>query len=156
MATVATRNQGKTPFVKEVLGNNPHATAKLVNEAWQAAGREGTISETLVNKMRSELGLAGNLRGRRRRRAATAAAGKPAYTGKKRGRKPKSAQPVPNDGRTGDGPRGKAVGRQQRLVALEADIDRLLFKVMNLGELPEVEEGLRQTRRLLYRGLSGK
>ena len=38
---------------------------------------------------------------------------------------------------------------------LEEDIDRLLFKVMQLGGLPAIEESLRQTRRLLYGGFSG-
>ena len=43
--------------------------------------------------------------------------------------------------------------RQRRLTELEADIDRMLFKVMELGGLSGIEESLRQTRRLLYRSL---
>jgi hypothetical protein len=63
MATATTtRNLGKTGFVKEVLNDNPQANAKAVNEAWKAAGFEGTISPTLVTKMRSEMGLTGNIR----------------------------------------------------------------------------------------------
>ena len=34
-----------------------------MNEAWQAAGFEGTISPTLVNKTRVKMNLTGNLRG---------------------------------------------------------------------------------------------
>ena len=41
------------------------------------------------------------------------------------------------------------------MAALESDIDHLLFKVMNLGDLPEIENSLRKTRRLLYGALSG-
>ena len=61
MATV-TRAPGKSDFIKQVLGKNPHATFKAVNEAWTEAGNEGSISQALVNKMRSEAGLSGNLR----------------------------------------------------------------------------------------------
>ena len=64
MATVTTANTGKTEFVKEVLGKNPHANPKTVNDQWKAAGQDGTISATLVNKLRASLGLAGNLRPR--------------------------------------------------------------------------------------------
>ena len=32
---------------------------------------------------------------------------------------------------------------------LEADIDRLIFKVMGVGDLTEIEDSLRQARRLL-------
>ena len=33
---------------------------------------------------------------------------------------------------------------------LEADIDRLIFKSMAIGDLIEIENSLRQARRLLY------
>ena len=63
MATATTtRNLGKTGFVKEVLNDNPQATTKAVNEAWTAAGFEGTISPTLVTQMRSKMGLSGNMK----------------------------------------------------------------------------------------------
>ena len=58
MATV-TRAPGKSEFIKQVLGKNPQATFKAVNEAWTLAGNEGSISQALVNKMRSEAGLSG-------------------------------------------------------------------------------------------------
>src|SRR5208282_3611946 len=61
MAT-ATRDQGKTSFVKEFLGDHPQGNVKAVNEAWAAAGKNGTIGSTLINKMRSQMGLSGNLR----------------------------------------------------------------------------------------------
>src|SRR5690242_16827325 len=57
----ATRSLGKTGFVKEFLNDNPQANAWAVNEAWKEAGFEGTISNTLVTGMRSELGLTGNI-----------------------------------------------------------------------------------------------
>src|SRR5271165_362185 len=58
---------GKTSFVKDFLNANPQGNTKAVNEAWQAAGFEGTISPTLVNKTRVKL------TGKRRRKARTAA-----------------------------------------------------------------------------------
>src|SRR5271157_4106754 len=61
MAT-ATRDQGKTSFVKEFLGDHPMGNVQAVNEAWAAAGKNGTIGSTLINKMRSQMGLSGNLR----------------------------------------------------------------------------------------------
>ena len=55
---------GKTMFVKEFLNDHPQGNVNAVNEAWRAAGFDGTISSTLVNKMRASLGLTGNLRGK--------------------------------------------------------------------------------------------
>ena len=52
MPRTATPTPGKTSFVKEFLNDHPEGTTKTVNEAWQAAGFEGTISPTLVNKTR--------------------------------------------------------------------------------------------------------
>ena len=86
MAT-ATRDQGKTSFVKEFLNKNPQGNVKAVNEAWAAAGKDGTIGSTLINKMRSQMGLTGNLRAKPKPKAA--AKKKPAP------RKPKTATETP-------------------------------------------------------------
>jgi hypothetical protein len=59
---VATKSQSKTDFVKSFLTNNPHGNVNSVNEAWAAARIKGSIGSTLINKMRSEMGLVGNLR----------------------------------------------------------------------------------------------
>ena len=37
---------GKTMFVKEFLNDHPQGNVVAVNEAWQAAGFDGTISQT--------------------------------------------------------------------------------------------------------------
>ena len=146
MAAVIPRNQGKTEFVRDVLRKNPHANAKIIVQEWQASGREGTISDTLVNKQRSEMRLTGNLRGKRAKRSAPDAAEKPMYTGKKRGRKPKSASVIDtapqSNGKPAVEPRAKSSGRHNQLTSLEAEIDVLLFKVMNLGGLEEIENSL--------------
>jgi hypothetical protein len=167
MPTTATAHEGKTDFVKTVLANNERANTKAVNDAWKAAGREGQISPTLVNKLRSALGLAGNLRSKNKK-TEPATAAKTAYTGKKRGRKPKQAgittvdlTPSYLNGRKANETKDERPSRgglnadRKALEELEADFDRLLFKVMGMGGLPAIEESLRQTRRLLYGGFSG-
>jgi hypothetical protein len=59
MATGPGVNQGKTAFVEEFLSGNPGSTFATVNEAWKSAGKEGTVSESLVNKARAKLKLTG-------------------------------------------------------------------------------------------------
>lgn len=135
------RDQGKSSFLKEFLNDHPEGNVKAVNEAWTKAGFDGSISNTLVSKMRAQLGLTGNLRGKK------ATGEKKSYTGKKRGRKPKGLTAQPNDGFE---THGFMSARKPRLNELEADIDRLVFKVMGIGDLPEIEDSLRQVRRLLY------
>jgi len=169
MATVATKKAGKTQFVKEVLGKNARANATAVNLAWKAEGRDGTISATLVNKLRSTLGLAGNLRSRPKKKNDQPSSEKLPYTGKKRGRKPKNPataglvlSPSQSNGRKTEQAaatfeaRGKASIQLGALEEVEADIDRLIFKVMALGGMSAIEDTLRQARRLLYGGFAGK
>src|SRR5262245_27151820 len=129
MPATATRNQGKTMFIKEVLLDNPFANTQAVNEAWQAAGMKGTISATVVNKMRSRMGLAGNLRGGRRKsiRDVATTGARATSTSKRRGRPPKRF-PSEADG-TGT---VETRRRKSPLVDLEVDLDRLLFKVMDI------------------------
>jgi hypothetical protein len=152
MPATERRNQGKTEFVKEVLRKNPHANAQAVRDEWTSTGHEGTISQTLVNKQRSLMGLAGNIKGGRPRRSESAGSEKAPYTGKKRGRKPKSASV---NGHESTAERARGGGRPVQLSQIEADIDRLLFRVMGLGGLENIEESLRRTRRLLYGAASG-
>jgi hypothetical protein len=137
----ATATPGKTSFLKEFLHDNPEGNFKSVNEAWAAAGFDGTISETLVYKTRASLGLTGNLSGKTK----AAAEGEATPTGKKRGR-PRKEPTAPVTGQ----PRGRKSARTLALNELEAEIDRLIFKVMGVGDLTEIEAALRQARRLLY------
>ena len=129
----ATETPGKTSFLKEFLHDNPHGNVAAVNQAWQDAGFTGTISPALVNKTRASLGLTGNLRGKTKK-TKTAAKAKAPYTGKKRGRKPKETTAAVNGQATGQ-PRGRKSGRTLALTDLEADIDRLIFKTMAIGDL---------------------
>jgi len=149
MPRAGTQSPGKTSFVIEFLHDHPEGNTAAVNDAWRSAGMKGGISNTLVNKTRSALGLSGNLR-RKRSTKEGAASDKPAYTGKKRGRKPKNAAASASAGARTDGVRVKP----GQLAELEADLDMLLFKVMTLGGFPEIENSLRETRRLLYGGFA--
>ena len=60
-------------------------------------------------------------------------------------------------------PRPRLVGnpeaghpRTLALTELEGDIDRLIFKVMGVGDLTQIEDSLRQVRRLLYVSANGR
>ena len=91
------------------------------------AGFDGSISGTLVNKMRAQLGLTGNLRSSRRRpRRLPGPSPTPARSGagNRRGSPPR--RPGDSEVET----RGRKSARTLRLNELEADIDRLVFKVM--------------------------
>jgi hypothetical protein len=152
MPVAATKSLGKTSFVKEILFDNPQANPTAVNEAWTAAGMEGTISPTLVNKMRSELGLAGNLRVGPGQTKAVATS-KAASRDKKSGGKAKGKSRAANMDTTKAEGSGRRMPRTQALVQVEAEIDRLLFLVMNIGGLTDVENSLREARRRLYRAV---
>ena len=118
-----------------------------MNEAWTKAGFDGSISGTLVNKMRSELGLTGNLRRKSgKTKAASGRSPTPARSGagSRRGSPPR--RPDHSEFET----RGRKSARTLGLIDLEGDIDRLVFKVMGIGNLPEIEDSLRQVRRLVY------
>src|SRR5271157_899302 len=141
----APATQGKTSFVKEFLNDNPQGNVKAVNKAWTKAGMSGTISSTLVNKTRALLGLTGNLSGKSKTKATT--------TGKRRGRPPKETTAAVN-GKPAGQPRGRKSDRTHALLGVEAEIDRLIFTVMGIGDLPEIETALREARRLVYGALS--
>ncbi len=134
----AASSPGKTMFVKEYLHDNPRANADAVNKAWQSAGFEGPISRTVVDKMRAKLGLSGNLR-----RKVTNS--KPSTSGKKPIQLRKNTTtPVAKQ------PRGD---ESIVLEGMEADIDRLIYKTMAIGDLTEIEDTFRRARRLLYKAL---
>ena len=134
----ASATPGKGMFIKEFLLDHPRGNADAVNEAWRAAGFDGTISASLVNHVRAKMGLTGNLN-RKTEETGTV------VTGKKRGRPRKDTTAV-----VYAQPRRSNGVRTVVLDELETDIDRLLFKAMAIGDLGEIEDSLRRVRRLLY------
>jgi hypothetical protein len=122
MAKTTAATPGKTGFVKELLNDHPEGNVQAVNEAWKAAGFDGTISPTLVSQMRKQLGLTG-----KRKKAKITAKEKAAPTARRRGRPPKEAT-VTINGKPAVQAKGRKSGRTIALEGLEAEVDRLLFK----------------------------
>src|SRR5215210_8104773 len=136
-------DQGKSSFIRELLGRDPEANEQVVNEAWEEAGNEGTISVSLVSKIRSDMGLTG----KRGSRNGAVAGGNKTRTPKRatetRGRKaeqvngPESefeptggvptATQVKDQGMTG------AEDQDRTLDELEGGIDELIFRLKGLG-----------------------
>ncbi|WP_169977551.1 hypothetical protein [Tautonia rosea] len=165
MATASPRQAevSKTSFVRGYLGDHPKAGFRAVNQAWNEAGHEGSISETLVHRMRAKLGLSGNLRTNRPSKPASAAVSPPQPNAETSPLRPKKArrnrprktstspartasEPTPTPSTTAARP-SIASSKALPAASLEAEFDRLLFQVIDQG-MPEVEEAIRTARRL--------
>src|SRR5262249_2668660 len=119
---------------------------------------DGDISVSLVHKLRSEMGLTGNLR--RRSQAVRAAARDTTSLAPPQSRHPQQGSAKTNGRRRTqeDGvPAALSAERRQMserdhmLEEIEGDIDRLIFKLMAIGRVEEIEEALRRVRRLVVR-----
>ena len=53
MATV--KAEGKSVFLKEFFVDHPDAGEPAINEAWLAAGHDGSISSSLISKVRARI-----------------------------------------------------------------------------------------------------
>ena len=137
-------NQGKTAFVTEHLQHAPDASDEAINEAWAAAGNEGSISGSLLYKIRAKKRLTGKKKGRGAGKKGRSMSS-PKRTTVGQTPEPVAGTPRPVDGRT----------HQGRVVAeVEEGIDRLIFKLMGVGGMETIEDELRKVRRLLYRTIS--
>jgi len=147
MASGTVVNQGKTPFTREQLEKNSTADADSISEAWQKSGHDGTISASLVYKIKTEMGLTG--RGKPGRPPKSAAAG--LKRSKPRGRPRKNPLPLP----AAEGRRvvtrvtAQAHDEDAVLDDLEDAIDDLIGKIKQVGEHTEAVRALRKARRLL-------
>lgn len=142
----------KTAFITGHLETNPTANRKSVVEAWTKAGHSGTLSATLVSKMRRDLGLAGNLRARSGSVGLNGSNGVP--KDRSSGAKAKKAtgdQPINRQTST-TAAKSNAGDRSRLIDEVEAGIDHLMFTLKSNGGMPEVEEALRAARRLLTVG----
>ena len=149
------RDQGKTTFTREVLKKNNQANVKAVNDAWKQAGHEGSISDTLVNKVRSEMKLTGNIRPGRRPGSKAGAASKTkgttvVKTAVTRGPKANGAHTASPTAPAARPISGRA-DRARALGDVETTIDRLIFESQHLGGLEQFEDALRRARRILVR-----
>src|SRR3954447_23936094 len=136
-------DQGKSAFVRELLGRDPEANEQTVNEAWSQEGNEGTISGSLVSKIRSNLGLTGSGRspGRPKAKATKGPKAKPLA----------QAQPESNGppAESATGPASTAGGRGRTLDRVEDRIDEIIFELKDLGGMEQAQEALRLARRLV-------
>jgi hypothetical protein len=139
----------RTTFTTRHLEKNPTATSKAVNTAWTEAGHSGQVSTTLVSKLRRELGLVGNVRGRPRAalngsHGTPAAKSKGVKKGTKSNRQPSST--------TSTGTKSShSASRSRVLDGVDAGIDELVFTLKKLGGFADVEAALRTARRVLAR-----
>ena len=110
MATGPGVNQGKGKFLRDFLPSNRDASVEAVTAAWAAEGHDNGISESLISKIKSELGLTGKKRaggGATEAGTGTAAKGKAkpspkGATGKPTSKKVEaSSQPADRDINTG-------------------------------------------------------
>ena len=101
MASEVGSDQGKSAFVGDVLTKDNQANTEAVNRAWTKAGHAGTISESLVNKIRSRMGLTGQQRPGARVTESAESAEPPAAPAPRRGTGPKRAVDAPRRRGTG-------------------------------------------------------
>lgn len=160
MVAKISKGRGKTAFITDYLKSHPTANAKALKEAWSAAGNDGTVSVTLVQKARTRLGLIGNIP-RGVSPAAKSFVADSDSAPKKRGRKPGSknkkklshaesngsSAPPASSSSSSSSRRGDSYSRA--IEDAEADIDRVIFQLMAVSGLEEIEVSLRDVRRRL-------
>ncbi len=150
-------DQGKSSFVRDLLGRNPEADEEAVIEAWQKAGNQGTISGSLIYKIRSGLALTGKGRstdvaaGRPKTQATKSPKAKPATKPVAQGRPESNGPPAASTTE----PKPTAGGRGRTLDGVEDRIDDLIFELKDLGGMERAQEALRLARRLVVRSHEG-
>ncbi len=174
--TKSTSGPGKTEFVTEILQRDPNATIGSINEAWTAAGHEGSIGTTLFYSTKSSLKGGGSAAGAStedkaktapaaRTRAKSAKSANRAAKAKAvrtRGRAkaaPKteptvsaSTKPAPKAAAPRSAPKAAAKTDKGSVIdKVESEIDDAIFSLKNQGGFPEVEAALRAARRILSR-----
>ncbi|MBV8345974.1 MAG: hypothetical protein JO034_25145 [Singulisphaera sp.] len=161
MATIKGKDEGKSMFLKEYLADHPDAAKEAIDAAWQEAGHEGSISTSLISKVRRDLGRTGKGRATVKSRARGGTDTRPSAGSKSdaRGASPAIEGRIPekeNVPVTGGSERQAepqpAGGNETRvLIRWEGAIDDLLHEIKLAGGLPEFEETLRRARRILVR-----
>jgi hypothetical protein len=162
MATVKRKDEGKSMFLKEYLVDHPDAGKEAIAAAWRAAGNEGTISTSLIGKLRRDLGLTGKETAevKSRGRVGTSKQSSAGAKSDARGAGPEVGGRAPakeNSGPVTEGlerpgaPQAAASDRTRVLIRLEGVLDDLLHEIKMAGGLPEFEETLRKARRILVR-----
>ena len=162
MATVKGKNEGKSMFLKEYLLDHPDAGKEAIDAAWREAGNEGTISTSLIGKVRKDLELTGQGTAKVKSRASVGTGKRSSADSKSdaRGVGPEVGGRTPakkNNRHVVGGlerpaePQAAGGDRTRVLIRLESEIDGLLHEIKMTGGLPEFEETLRKARRILVR-----
>ena len=162
MATVRRKNEGKSMFLKEYLVDHPDAGKEAIDAAWREAGNEGTISTSLIGKLRRDLGQTGQgtAQGKSKARVGTGQRSSAGSKSDARGAGPEvgGRTPAKEDSRhVTEGlerpaaPPAAGADRTGVLIRLEGAIDDLLHEIKMAGGLAEFEETLRRARRILVR-----
>jgi hypothetical protein len=152
---------GKTAFIREQLRRDANLTVKELVRAWAEAGNEGTLSDNLVYKTRADLGIKGIRTTPESVKKVVPPESSP--KGSKSESSPEVIEPsepqsngrqaphlfTPSTATSPDAERGRV------LVEVEREIDELIYRIRQLGGLPEVQEALRAARRLLVRSHEG-
>jgi hypothetical protein len=160
MTMVKGKSEGKSMFLKEFFVDHPDARKDEIVEAWQEDGNEGTISDSLIHKVRSKQGLTGKHGSKAKAKARqSVGAGKRSSaapqslartTGPKAGSR-STVKPNRRDASMAAEPRRAGNDQIRVLIRLESQIDDLLHDARTAGGLPEFEEALRKARRILVR-----
>ncbi len=137
-----------------MLRKDADTDLETVNQAWKAAGHQGTISQSYLGKVKTMLGLTRPRGGSRSEKSSPK--GSQAENAPKRSHvteEVRSPENGPMASELGPSPAetSETEGRNRALEVLEADIDRLLFRIMDLGGLEEAEQALRRARRIVSR-----
>ena len=143
----STSSSNKSTFLEEWLKSHPESKESEVADAWKSAGNSGTISPSLFYKIKSDLGLQV-----RKRKAGAKRAKHAKHVGalaKGRGVKPRARSEAVEAAVQSEPTHRRSSART--LVELEGELDRLIFQMMGMGGLDEVERLLRQARRILVR-----
>src|SRR5512135_622858 len=161
MATAKGKDEGKSMFLKEYLAEHPDAAKEAIDEAWRGAGHEGTISTSLIGKLRRDLGRTGKGTAKVKSRASVGTGKRPSVGSKSeaRGAGPdvearsleKGNVPVTEGLERHAEPQPTGGDRTRVLIRLEGALDDLLHEIKLMGGLPEFEETLRRARRILVR-----
>ena len=162
MTTVKGKNEGKSMFLKEYLVDYPDAGKEAIDAAWREAGNEGTISTSLIGKVRRDLELTGKGAAKVKSRARVGTGQRSSADSKSdaRGAGPEvggrtpakeNRRHVTEDLERPAEPQTAGGDRTRALIRLEGAIDDLLHEIKRTGGLSECEETLRKARRILVR-----
>ena len=154
--------EGKSEFLKEYLVDHPDAGKEAIDAAWREAGNEGTISTSLIGKVRKDLEQTGKGMAKVKSRVRVGTGQRSSADSKSdvRGAGPEVGRQTPakeNARHITEGlerpaePQTAGGDRTRALIRLEGAIDDLLHEIKRTGGLSECEETLRKARRILVR-----